>query len=157
MQKLVVGILVGLMCGGPLAAQGIKVPYRDSSLTAYPMPVPTGVDSMWAYVQRCSSMPAVPGDLSHLVWLKALYPMERDSSQVMGNWTPPDTIIINTLLLDLKGRVADSARVVIVHELLHYLLRGPVGPFSHPLWPFAYPCGVMQWQQNNPERKLVQP
>lgn len=157
MKKLVVGILVGLMCGGPLTAQRIRTQYADSSIPAYPMAVPAGVDSMWAYDQRCSGMPAVPGDLSHVVWLKALFPMEEDSSQVLGKWAPPDTIVISTLLLDLKGNVADSARVIVTHELLHYLLRGPIGPFSHPYWPFAVPCGLMWWQQNSPERKSFQP
>lgn len=133
----------------PAAAQVFKVQLEDTSVVAYPIPTPAGIDSMWAYDQRCSGMPAVPNDLSHIVWLKATFPMQADSGQILGKWTPPDTIVLSTLILDLEGHVADSARIIVTHELLHYLLRGPVGASSHPFWPFAIPCGLMNWQQDS--------
>jgi hypothetical protein len=100
-----------------------------------PYPDPGSLRPAWDFVQACSGAHPLPGhDFAQLTVLVSPY-LLAGRHHIKGLWSEGDTIVI------------DSASVavpwVIRHELLHALLQNP----DHPMEPFAFPCKLLEVQQ----------
>lgn len=121
--------LLGLLLLACIAAVG-----RDSG--EHPIPMPYEAPAAWTYVQRCSGLTNDSLSPTTVHWIAApLIEHDRFHAQI-GEWLPPDTIKLDT------SRVNDP--VLIAHELLHHLLRGPPRPYpAHPIMYFVVLCHLM--------------
>lgn len=134
-KRVVIGLafLAGLLVGQLHAQDGVADAFR---LQVQAIPAPDGVDSLWAAMENCSGVrPQLGGDLQDVSWYVGNLLEIDPRHKVVGLWLPPSTIV-----LDFSA-VRD--KLVIAHELLHHLLRGPNLRNTHPVTPFLVPCKVI--------------
>jgi hypothetical protein len=144
--RLLTALLIG---AASLSAQTVKTHLNGVPVTALVVPAPAIAESLWAYVQTCSRFPAIPGELAHVVWLRAPLLRQIPLALALGVWHPPDTVVLDEIVITPDGVVTDTLEDVVAHELLHQLLRGPVGMDPHPPFPFIEPCWLMYPQRHN--------
>jgi hypothetical protein len=88
---------------------------------------PVTAQLLWDYVRQCSGAPVQPGgDLKDVTWLYG--PLRRYDPKhlIVAHWDMPGTILLDNSF--------PLYNVVVAHELLHHLLRGPGGSLieAHP-------------------------
>lgn len=131
MRALVLALLLSLIPACATAQQTVTITELVPG---------AGVRELWVKVLSCA------GSLHDTTkTFEQIRFFERDSTYdaagdlVLGEWAPPDTIFLTSGF--------ERIGWIVAHEMLHHALNGPPGGNPHPLDPFMFPCGLMEFQQ----------